>query len=312
MTGFEAPIALFVYNRPEHTRRTLEALQRNMGSDKSRVFIFSDGLHKEASEEEHSRLSEVRRLIREKPWCGELEIVESDINKGLARSISGGITTVLESFDRVIVLEDDLETSPGFLKYMNDALTAYQDEEQVFQVSGFMVRNRPFMPQTGFLRVSTSWGWGTWRRAWQHYRGDADNLLAEVERKGRKAFDLDGFSFHFEELEQNVKGELNTWAVRWYASIFLNDGLCLYPRKSLVRNHGFDGSGVHCHNDSTSYHRNLILARGVRIDPLPLMEDARFLKAMQSHYKKTMKLWTGTRFRDRLRGKIKRTLGINP
>jgi GT2 family glycosyltransferase len=306
----QAPIALFVYNRPEHTRRTLEALQRNRGAKSTHLFIFADGLQTGAGEQEQKQLVEVRQLVREKPWCGSVDIIESDENQGLKQSICSGIDHVLESFDRVIVLEDDLETSPGFLEYMNDALTMYVDHESVFQVSGFMVRNRARSPATGFLRVSTSWGWGTWRRAWHCYRDDAEHLLAEVAQKGRAEFDLDGCSFHFEELERNVKGELNTWAVRWYASVFLNNGLCLYPRQTLVRNHGFDGTGVHCHDDSSDYHPSLKLAERIAVSEQPITENVQYMKSMQAHYKYMLQLWTGTRFRDRAIRKVRHALRL--
>jgi GT2 family glycosyltransferase len=311
MTRSPSPVVLFVYNRPEHTRRTLEALKNNDLACESKLYIFADGLKADASEEDQQRLQAVRSLIREKSWCGAPEIIESDTNKGLAHSIRSGITQVLDKHDRVIVLEDDLETSPGFLAYMNEALETYKDENRVFQVSGFMVRNRPWAPPTGFLRVSTSWGWATWRRAWDHYRHDAPALLKEVAKKGKSAFDLEGFSFHVDELERNVRGDLNTWAVRWYASIFLNDGLCLYPRKSLVRNLGFDGTGTHCNDSISGFYRKMSLAKKQRVKRIPIEENPHFLEAMQRHYREVLKEWTGSRLRDRLNRKLKRATGLN-
>jgi GT2 family glycosyltransferase len=312
VTEFTAPIALFVYNRPEHTQRTLEALRENIGSDRSKLYVFADGPKNNIDAEGLQRIAEVRTLIRQDRWCREVEIIEADRNQGLAQSICAGVSSILDTHDRVIVLEDDLETSPGFLGYMNDALELYQVEPRVFQISGFMVRNRPWVPSTGFLRVTSSWGWGTWRRAWAHYRDDADNLLREVEQKGRFPFDLDGHSFHYQELERNVRGELRTWAVRWYASVFLKDGLCLYPRQSLVRNLGFDGTGVHCHDDKSQYHSGLRLASNIDVSKQTIVEDQRYLKAMQSHYRYLLQLWTGTRVRDRLRKKVNRAIRGKP
>lgn len=311
MTAFSAPVVLFVYNRPEHTRRTLETLKRNDGTDQSKLYIFSDGPKEDANDNDRQHIGKVRELIRSGSWCRTVKIIESAENRGLADSIREGVSSVLQSHDRVIVLEDDLETSRGFLTYMNDALELYADEAKVFQVSGFMVKNRPWVQPTGFLRVSTSWGWGTWRRAWRYYRDDADNLLSEVAQKGKSKFDLDGHSFHFEELERNVSGDLRTWAVRWYASVFLNDGLCLYPRRSLVRNLGFDGTGVNCHDDQTRYQQTLKLAKAISVLPQNLHEDGRYLRAMQLHYDRLLQQWTKTRFRDRLSNKIRRTLGMN-
>ena len=165
ITGEWAPIALFVYNRPEHARRTLDALCRNEGAEHSRLFIFADGAKEDCSAEERSLLGEVRQVVSELRWGGKVEVIKSPLNRGLKESICRGVSNVLSKYDKVIVLEDDLETSPGFLKYMNDALTIYAEQDEVFQISGFMVNHRTRLPDTGFLRSSTSWGWGTWRRA---------------------------------------------------------------------------------------------------------------------------------------------------
>jgi len=304
VTEFDSPIALFVHKRPEHARKTLEAISRNEGAGRSKLFIFSDGLPDDASEGEKKALFKVRQLIRERHWCGKIEIIESVVNKGLAQSICDGINLVLEKYERVIVLEDDLETSTGFLKYMNNALDMYQNENRVFQISGFMVKNRSWVSQTGFLRVSTSWGWATWRRAWKFYRTDARNLLREVDLRGRVEFDLDGYSFHYDELKRNVTGELNTWAVLWYASIFLNNGMCLYPRRTLVRNMGFDGTGTHCHKSKSNYFHKMPIVEQISVELGSIKENKQYLQAMQRHYRRLYQEWTGTRYRDRVLNKI--------
>jgi hypothetical protein len=303
-----SPVALFVFARPEHTRRTLQSLSQNHLADKTKLYVFADGPRETVTAETQRGISEVRKLIRERYWCGEVEIIEAANNKGLADSIISGVSLVTERHGRAIILEDDLETSPGFLKYMNDALDLYANEQRVMQISGFNVRNSRWIPETGFLRVSTSWGWATWRRAWEHYQGNAQSLLTRVEQKSRTAFDLDGHSFHFEELQRNVTGDLNTWAVKWYASIFLNDGLSLYPRQTLVRNHGFDGSGVNCHDDESNYHRKLTLAKKIKVAPQSLEEQSAYLKSMQRHYDDLKRLWTKTRFRDRLARRLGRLI----
>lgn len=304
-----APIAVFVYNRPAHTLRTLEALASNLLAENTSLWIFADGPPTGAAPGLSAAVEEVRSIIRQRKWCGEVEIIESATNRGLADSIVHGVTMLCGRYGRCIVLEDDLETSPGFLPYMNGALDLYENEPSVFQISGFNVRMPFFPPPTGFLRVTTSWGWATWQRAWRHYNPDVAELYRQVTAKGAAAFDLDGFSFHYDELHQNLTGELKTWAVRWYASVFLQNGLALYPAKTLVRNTGFDGSGVNCHNDETQYHRSLPMARSIRLRRIPAVESRCYLHAMQCHFRDTMKLWTGTRLRDRLKRKLK---SINP
>lgn len=302
-----APIALFVYNRPRHARRTLEALAKNPEAAHSELYVFADGPPHGATDDTLEAVAGVRRVIRERQWCGQVEIVESERNLGLAESIIGGVSRLCERFGRVIVLEDDLDTSPGFLHYMNAALDLYQDDSSVFQISGFMVRAPLLARSTGFLRVSTSWGWATWARAWGQLRTDSSTLRQEIEaRDKRHAFDLDGASFHFEELRRNEDGELKTWAVKWYASIFLAGGLCLYPKRSLVRNFGFDGSGNHCENDSSGYFRKLPMASRVKPRRIRIFEDPQYLGAMQRSFNYRLQLWTGTRLRDRLARRLNR------
>jgi GT2 family glycosyltransferase len=306
-----APIVLFVYARPEHTRQTLEALAANPEAKDSLLYVFADGPPDGAAPGLRSRIDEVRRIVRERPWCGEVRIIESDVNRGLADSIIGGVTEVVGRHGRVIVLEDDIACQPGALAYFNSALEIYQNSPKVMQISGFMVRTPLWTRRTGFLRVSTSWGWATWDRAWEHFRNDASALLKEVNEAGRSAFDLDGSSFHYDELVSNVTGELRTWAIKWYASIFLVSGLCLYPARSLVRNVGFDGSGENCEDDSSGYFKRIPLARAVKVAAQEIVESDVYLKAMQKSYQYRLKVWTKTRIRDRIIKKLRRICFCN-
>lgn len=302
-----APIVLFVYARPAHTRRTLEALSRNTLAAASRLFIYADGPRDNADPEKRDEIAEVRSIIREWTWCGSVEIRESAVNRGLADSIVAGVTEVVQQHGAVIVLEDDLETAPGFLQYMNDALTVYSDSDKVMQICGFNFPCGWFAPQTGFLRASHPWGWATWARAWQHYQPDASQLLAAIRQNLPRRFDLDGRSFHLDELQRNADGRLKTWAVRWYASIFLRQGLCLYPGRSLVRNIGFDGSGENCHSAAAVYER-IPMADAVRVVKQPLVESPQILKSHQRHYQAELQRWTGSRLVDRIRRKARSVL----
>ncbi len=302
-----APVALFVYARPEHTRKTLVALSKNEGADRTLLYIFADGPPAGADEQKVERIGAVRKLLREQTWCGEVRIVESETNRGLAASIISGVGQVAREHGRVIVLEDDLETSPGFLSYMNSGLETYAEDARVAQVSGWMPKGFLPRPGTGFLRVTTSWGWATWDRAWREFQPDAAKLLAVIENSGRRReFDLDGFSFHFEELKRNAEGSLKTWHVLWYASVFVHRRLCLYPSRSLVRNIGFDGTGTNCHNDTKGAHSKGNLSPGRKVAASEVRESPGFLRVMQAHYRKMLRIWTRTRFRDRVARKLRR------
>jgi len=245
-----APIALFVYKRPAHTRRTLEALARNPEVGHSLLHVFCDGPKPDASEADRQAITEVRRIIRERPWCENVEIHESAYNLGLARSIREGVTRILDEHERIIVLEDDIETSPGFLAYMNQALELYADQERVMHIAAYLpVTSYPWLlPRAFFHPMMWCWGWATWRHAWQRARWDAPRLLEDIRRSpsGVHGFDLDGTFPLSEHLMANIAGRMSTWAVFWNASIYLKDGLCLFPSKALAQNTGMDDTGEHC------------------------------------------------------------------
>lgn len=239
-----APIVLFVYARPDHTRQTLEALARNRLADQSSLYIYSDAPRNERAQEP---VNEVRRLIRERQWCGRVEIIEAQENRGLANSIRGGVTEVVNAHGRVIVMEDDLVTSPGFLAYMNAALDVYADVPAVRHIAGYFPATpyAKWLPSTFFIRYMQCWGWATWQDSWARAEWDIDALIARIHANDatRSAFNLGDCNGYSDQLLRNQSGELKTWAIYWAASIFLQGGLCLNPRYSLVKNIGVDGTG---------------------------------------------------------------------
>ena len=243
-----SPIVLFVYNRPDHTLRTLEALAANNLADQSTLYIYSDGPKHGALAEDLKKIAAVRSAIRSRQWCKEVRIVESEHNKGLADSIVSGVTEVVSRHGRVIVLEDDIVTRKGFLRFMNDTLETYADEPRVMHVSG-MIFGTPKTAQspTAFLRILSCHGWGTWKRAWDHYVHDVDVLIARVKAKGisQRQFDIEGAAHFYRQLVANQEGRSYTWAVRWYASWLTAGGYTLFPHRSLLTNIGHDGTGVH-------------------------------------------------------------------
>lgn len=240
----KAPIVLFVYKRPQHTEKTLEFLSRCEGADDSELFIFCDG---PKWPEDKKAVAEVRQVVRCRRWCGKVNIVERDKNMGLANSIMGGVTELCSSFGRVIVLEDDLLTSRYFLEYMNKALELYEKNERVMQVSGHMFPVK-IKPETNafFLPFTTSWGWATWQRAWSHFDPAMTSYVRlKKDKVLRYRFDLDRAYPYYNMLSKQRTGKVDSWAIRWYLSVFMCDGLTLYPSQTLIQNIGFDGSGTH-------------------------------------------------------------------
>jgi hypothetical protein len=262
-----APVVLFVYNRPVHTRKTLESLSKNLLADQSKLFIYSDGPHENSTEEERLRITEVRKVIAEKKWCAEVEIIERNKNFGLAKSVISGVTEIINRFGKIIVLEDDLVLSRGFLKYMNESLLVYENDERVMHVSGYMFPVKTKLPETFFSSETTSWGWATWSRAWKFLEPDAKLLAEKINKAQRKdEFDLQGNYNYYDMLVNQAGNKNDSWAVRWYASVFLNKGLVQTPGISLVRNIGNDSSGIHCRDGWwTKIYENQKIADEVRV-----------------------------------------------
>ncbi len=239
-----APIILFTYNRPAHTRRALESLRRNALAAESELFVYSDAARDEADRE---AVAEVRRIIHDARGFKAVHIVERDENQGLARNIIDGVTRVTDQYGRVIVLEDDLVVAPHFLRFMNDALETYKDEPRVGHIQACDFTDDPSLPDTFLIKFTGSWGWATWKRAWQHFNPDGKALLAELQQRGlTHTFDFNGKYGYTRMLRRQTEGKNNSWAIRWNASLFLKDILSLNTGRSLVQNTGFDGSGTNC------------------------------------------------------------------
>ncbi|WP_421945813.1 glycosyltransferase [Pedobacter sp.] len=238
-----APIALFVYNRPQHTERTLKFLQQNELAADSRLYIFSDGAK---TENDIDKVEEVRTIINKIDGFKSVKIIEKKENSGLANSVIAGVSQLIKDYGRVIVFEDDLVSSPYTLTYLNDALIRYQDEEKVMHIGAYMYPLKSEnLPQSFFFRAATSWGWATWARAWEHFEPNIDTLIKQFDAKKRSAFAIDNTMNFWKQIQEFKKGKNNSWAIRWYASIFLKNGLTLNPAQSLVNNIGHDGTGVH-------------------------------------------------------------------
>jgi len=240
-----APIVLFVYKRLWHTQQVVEALLQNPEASQSDLFIYSDG-PKPGVEEDVKKLREYLKTIK---GFKKIEIIERKTNYGLANNIIDGITKIVDKYEKIIVLEDDLVVSPGFLHYMNKGLEIYKNEEKVASIHGYVYPLKKWykLPQTFFIRGADCWGWGTWQRAWNIFEPDGRKLKEEIlKRKEKKLFDMGGTYPYFKMLEDQINGKNNSWAIRWYASAFLHNKLTLYPHQSLVKNIGFDKSGTHC------------------------------------------------------------------
>ena len=253
-----SPVAIFVYNRADNTRKTLEALMHNQHASETDIYVFSDGGKDERSWEQ---VNEVRRLLHDVEQevqtthsLKSMTIVERPKNIYLERNIIEGISYVLEHHDTIIVLEDDIVTSPFFLDYMNQAFYIYKDDEKVMHVSGFTNLDLPCDDGEEFYFTPhmSGWGWGTWSSKWKqhftHYQSRVD-ALAGMTEEDMNSMQYDGVFPCLKSLDKNPI----PWDICWEIAIYKAKGLCLTPYHTLVRNIGLD-SGTHFRGNKLLQH----------------------------------------------------------
>lgn len=238
-----APIAVFAFNRPEHLSRCLEALRSNPEAESSALYIFCDGPQ---YADQVTAIQRVRDIARSSEGFQSVVVVEREVNQGLSRNIIDGVGEVLRLHETVVVVEDDLLVADSFLAFMNAGLEVYAEQPRVASIHGFVYEVGQPLPQSFFLKGADCWGWATWRRAWEHFEPDGLLLLERLDATGSaEDFDFAGAFPYRQMLIDQIRGSIDSWAVRWYASAYLADMLTLYPGTSLVRNLGLDGSGTH-------------------------------------------------------------------
>ena len=282
------PVLLFTYNRLAHTRRCVEALLKNPLATESELFIYSDGAKDDTQQ---AAVNEVRYYIHNIRGFKQITIIQRDENWGLARNIIDGVTTQVNRYGKVIVLEDDLVVAPYFLQFMNDALETYKDEPKVGHIQACDFTQDPTLPDTFLIKWTGSWGWSTWDRAWKHFNPNGQELLQELEeRKLTYTFDFNGKYGYTRMLRRQITGKNNSWAIRWNASLFLKGILSLNVGRSLVQNEGFDGSGTHCGGGGL-YASTLHLDR-LPVTPIsPIEENTKARQAYVRYYARTNSFW---------------------
>jgi len=254
------PVALFTYKRPEHTRATLDALSQNTLAGATELVIYCDG---PKAEKDRTQVEAVRRLVRQVSGFASVRIIERERNIGLANSIITGVTDLLETHGSIIVIEDDLVTSPRFLEYMNTALIHYKNDPKAFSIGAynFPIKTMPIPPDYSWDTYASfrccSWGWATWIDRWKQVDWDMDYYTAFMEdRAAQEAFNRGGHDMT-ELLTLQHDGRIDSWAIRFCYAHHANKKHCIYPVKTLVRNIGLDNSGSHCGVDPRREHKTL-------------------------------------------------------
>jgi len=246
----ETGIVLFVYQRPDHTRRVLDGLRRN---DIDELYVFADG---PTQDDDHARIQEVREVVDSIDWC-RTNVVERSENWGLAENTVDGLNRMFSNHDRVIMLEDDDVPAPDFVDFMEQCFDEYEDDDHVMSVTGYsppLSLPKDYPHDVFFTYRDTTWGWGTWKGAWTQYDRRPDELRKVIEAEGnRLRSDLDKAGRDLYPMLQNqLAGETDSWSVWWALTIVQNGGICVNPVESRIRNIGHDGTGIHC-NDTDKF-----------------------------------------------------------
>lgn len=246
-----APVVLFVYNRLDHTMNVIESLKNNILADDTELYVFSDAAKTEKAQ---NSVEAVREYIRKTDWrknFRSVTVVEAEKNKGLAKSIIGGVTGVLKKYGKVIVVEDDLVLSPHFLQYMNGALDYYQDAPEVWSISGYsfpMKSLKKYEHDVFYSYRGTSWGWATWLDRWEMTDWDVKDFPKLMgDKEWQKRFNRGGNDLT-QMLKAQMEGRINSWAIRWVFTQSNLETYTVYPKYSYILNDGCDGSGTHVGN----------------------------------------------------------------
>lgn len=284
-----APIALFVYKRIDVLEKTVEALKSNKLANESELFIFSDG---GKNNEDWEKVNKVREYLKTIDGFKKIKIIENPTNKGLANSLIDGVSKIVDEYGKIIVVEDDIVTSPYFLSYMNDALDMYENDKEVACISGYAYPIKGKVPQSFFIKGAECWGWATWKASWDLFEKDGQKLLNEIRaKKLEREFNFDNSYPFLQMLKNQINGKNNSWAIRWVASAFLQDKLCLYLSQSLVQNIGFIDDATHC--AATNIFDVELNKEPIKLEKIEPQENKKARKYLEKFYSTTSNMKQG-------------------
>lgn len=248
-----APVIVFCYNRPNHLRETLHALKNNVLAKESDLFIFSDGARDQS---EAIKVGEVRQVAKGITGFKSVTVIEAERNRGLADSVINGVSQILKSYDRVIVLEDDMQSTSDFLEFMNEALSVYLERDDIFSITGYSPPIRIPTEYKGDVYLSprtSSWGWATWADRWAKADWVVEDFEAMRKNKSLRIKLTQGGDDLWPMMVKQYLGVISSWSVRWTWAQVKNDAFSVYPVRSKIRNTGTDGSGTNFTFASTAY-----------------------------------------------------------
>lgn len=238
-----APIVVTTYNRKNHLKNMITSLKKNNLSKDSEIYIFCDNYK---SEIDKNLVQETINYAKDIQGFKKVEVCIRETNIGMVDNTLSAVDFICNLYDKFIFLEDDAELSPIFLEFMNASLNFYKENDNVMCVTGWKYPCKPQLnnEKVIFTRLAESWTWATWKDRFVHYNRD-NSIMKKFTKRMIYEFNFHNTNLFWRQLVGNKEKRVKTWSIYWYAASFLNDGLCVAPPQTLVKNTGNDGSGYH-------------------------------------------------------------------
>jgi hypothetical protein len=235
----ETPILFIIFNRPDTSEQVFEEIRN---ARPRFLFIAADGPRWDRPDD-IAKCAATRKVILDKiDWDCEVKTLFRDENLGCGRGPAEAITWFFNHVEQGIILEDDCLPSPFFFEYCSRLLDVYRTDERIMLISG----QNPLSPYSGsqsilFSKYSFIWGWASWRRSWEKYdykmsSWQAPKNLKKIRTRcsSKKEFGYWKHAFGIFSKESNI----SVWDYQFQYALFVNNGISIVPKKSLIKNIG--------------------------------------------------------------------------
>lgn len=274
-----APVLIPTLNRHIHFKRCVESLASCIHADETDLFIGLDYPLTQAHWEGYKVIKEYLASIT---GFKTITIFERKINFGVRKNLNEARKVIFEKYDRLILSEDDNVFAPSFLKFVNKGLEVYETREDIFAVAGY---NNPWhMPSwyksDVYLRQGfTAWGLGIWRDKWNMVDWSLENYNKMLRKKENIAILKRHYKKHIPQLNRIRDTGVITGDGFLLVHIIDKNLSAALPVRSLVRNTGHDGSGLHCGSGDDKYNNQEVFEGIKEFDfPLELQLDEKLIK----------------------------------
>lgn len=278
-----SPVIIVAYNRDAHFRMTLKALSLNIDAINTMLYCYLDGPKNPDDSIAQEKIIDV--INQYKKNFKKVEIIIREYNYGLAKNITEAVTETVSKYGKVIVLEDDIVTSKSFIKFMNNALKFYENNEKIWHIAAHSEINFEDRKDEIYIwSVMNCWGWATWANRWKYFEKNPEHLINDFSEDMIRDFDLDGCGYFWYQVVANASKRIDTWAIFWYATIFKNNGFCVNPYFSFAKNIGLDGTGVHCDFDVDRMKNQILNHDGEFVGKKEIIEDTVIKASIRDTY----------------------------